>query len=301
MRFSLSLLLLALLMGAPALAKDASAPAGYDEEMRQISLLLNQKQDRAAIAALERLDQLSGGSCGNCLVALASTSARVGERPAAAATARRAIDRVSDPDQLAYAYATLGFSLLDSKAGPRELAEAETALRRTLELDKRAWLQSWGLKTLDWILFHRQHYDDMVALGREYLDNHPGGPDEDVARSMICIGRNLGNIPGPETHVPAESRGQKVLRPTPLYNPKPGYTQDALDAGIEGTMIVEATLDTEGCVVNTDILQGLDPDLDQHVLDILRYWAFRPATLAGEPVKVHYSLTLNFRKEPKAP
>jgi TonB family protein len=290
-----------LLATAPAVAKDATARAGYDEELRQASALLQQKQYKAAISALERLDQLAGGSCENCLVALSNAYTGAGERPEGAAAARRAIDLVNDPQPLAYANAALAFSLLDPKARPRQLAEAETAIRRTLELDKDPSLQRWSLGTLKWILFQRQHYDDMVAAGREYLENHPSGPDEDIARQLICVGRNLGNIPGPESPLPARRVGEAVQRPQPLYRPAPGYTQNAKDAGVEGMLIVEAILDSEGCVVKTKILKSLDPDLDQHVQDTLRYWAFQPATLEGQPVEVYYSLTVNFKMDSAAP
>ena len=244
-----------------------------------------------------------GGSCESCLILLSNAYTNAGVRPEAAAAARRAIDLMRDPEPLlAYANGALAFSLLDPKARPSELAEAEKAIRRTLELDKSPALQHWGLGTLNWVLFHRQHYDDMVATGREYLENHPSGPDEEIARKMICVGRNLGNIPGPEeSHGPAEHVGGTVHRPQPLYRPSPGYTESARDAGIEGTVIVNAILDTEGCVVSSTIVKSLDPDLDQSVLDTLRYWAFKPANLEGQPVEVHYSLTVNFKRDSAAP
>jgi TonB family protein len=291
-----------LLATVPAVAKDATVVAGYDEELRQATALLHQKQYKAAISALERLDQLTGGSCESCIILLSNAYTNAGERPEAAAAARRAIDLMRDPEPLlAYANGALAFSLLDPKARPSELAEAEKAIRRTLELDKSPALQHWGLGTLKWILFQRQHYDDMVVAGREYLENHPSGPDEDIARQLICVGRNLGNIPGPESPLPARRVGQAVQRPQPLYRPAPGYTQSAKDAGVEGILIVEAILDSEGCVVKTKIVKSLDPDLDQHVQDTVRYWAFQPATLEGQPVEVYYSLTVNFKMDSAAP
>jgi len=303
-RLVVGLCLSSLLATVPAVAKDATAPPGYDEELRQVWDLLDHKQYPAAITALERLDQLAGGRCGDCLLYLAEAHGGAGHRGEAAGAARRAIPLVSDPERLAYAYSSLGFALVDKDAGPNQLAEAEAAVRKTLELDGEGRFQSWGLHTLGWILFHRQHYDDLVAVGREYLESHPEGPDEALARSLICVGRNVGNIPGPEPEVakPAESVGKSaVIPPVSLYRPSPGYTDGAREARIEGTVVVRAVLDTEGCVVNSDILQSLDPELDQRVLDTLRYWAFRPASFEGRPVKVSYSLTVNFKRSADAP
>jgi tetratricopeptide (TPR) repeat protein len=302
-RLVVGLCLFSLLATVPAVAKDATAPPGYDEELRQVWDLLDHKQYPAAITALERLDQLAGEQCGDCLLYLAGAHAGLGHRAEAARAARRAIPLVSDPERLAYAYSSLGFALADKDAGPNQLAEAEAAVRKTLELDGEARFQSWGLHTLGWILFHRQHYDDLVAVGREYLESHPEGPDEALARSLICVGRNLGNIPGPDPEAAkAERVGQSaVTPPQPLYRPSPGYTDGAWEARIEGTLIAQAIIDTEGCVVNSKILRSLDPELDQRVLDTLRYWVFRPSSLEGRPVKVFSSLAVNFKRPPDAP
>jgi TonB family protein len=303
-RLIVGLWLFSLLATVPAVAKDATAPHGYDEELRQVWDLLDHKQYPAAILALERLDQLAGGRCGDCLLYLAQAHAGAGHLAETGAAARRAIPLLNDRERLAYAYSSLTFSLLDEKAKPGQLAEAETAIRRALELDGEARFQQWGLQALGWILFQRQHYDDMVAVGREYLESHPEGPDEEMARRLVCVGRNIGNIPGPEPAVatPGESAGKgEVTRPRPLYRPSPGYTDNAWEARLTGTVVVRAIIDTEGCVVSSDILQSLDPELDQRVLDTLRYWAFRPASFEGRPVKVSYSLTVNFKRSADAP
>jgi outer membrane biosynthesis protein TonB len=41
-------------------------------------------------------------------------------------------------------------------------------------------------------------------------------------------------------------------------------------------------------------LEGLPHGLTESAMAAVRQWVFSPATLAGEPVKVYYVLTVNF-------
>jgi protein TonB len=88
--------------------------------------------------------------------------------------------------------------------------------------------------------------------------------------------------------------GGAVTRPEKVAGSPPVYTELARKARVTGVVIVEAIIDERGNVVNARVLKGLPMGLDKAALDAVERWKFRPATLQGKPVKVYYTLTVNF-------
>ncbi len=86
-----------------------------------------------------------------------------------------------------------------------------------------------------------------------------------------------------------------VVRPVLVERVEPQYTETARRVRLEGTVIVQAVIDEEGRVVDVKILKPLPMGLDRAAVDAVSRWRFKPATLYGRPVKVYYSLTVNFR------
>jgi TonB family protein len=128
------------------------------------------------------------------------------------------------------------------------------------------------------------------------------------ARFLVCWARAaLPETPLSEADVDSEvkriDRGPSipdaVSRPEILSRTQPQYTEAARKSGIEGRIILESIIDEEGCVINIKVLQSLDPGLDEATKAALRSWTFQPAMYKGMPVKVYYSLTINFAIEKK--
>ena len=61
----------------------------------------------------------------------------------------------------------------------------------------------------------------------------------------------------------------------------PDVPRSSLPAGIQGDVIVEITIDTQGNVAETRVLQSLGPEVDDKVVATLHTWHFRPATTDG--------------------
>jgi len=61
----------------------------------------------------------------------------------------------------------------------------------------------------------------------------------------------------------------------------PDVPRSSLPAGIQGDVIVEITIDTQGNVAETRVLQSLGPEVDERVVATLHRWHFRPATTDG--------------------
>ena len=61
----------------------------------------------------------------------------------------------------------------------------------------------------------------------------------------------------------------------------PDVPRSSLPPGIQGDVVVEITIDTQGNVAETRVLQSLGPEVDEKVVATLHTWHFRPATTDG--------------------
>ena len=89
--------------------------------------------------------------------------------------------------------------------------------------------------------------------------------------------------------------GGNILRPEKISAPQPQYTEEARQARIQGTVILQLTIDCRGDVTDIVVIRGLPLGLTEASIAAVRNWRFRPATLNGRPVSVFYNVTVNFR------
>lgn len=131
-----------------------------------------------------------------------------------------------------------------------------------------------------------------IRHGAFLRENHPPG-ERDAARQALCLSRAY----FPE-ELPGIEQALRVVghphRPELIGKPVHQYPQAARKARIQGTVIVEVVIDTEGCVRRPRILKGLPMGLDGAALSAVRSWTFQPATIEGRPVAVYYVLTVSF-------
>jgi periplasmic protein TonB len=85
-----------------------------------------------------------------------------------------------------------------------------------------------------------------------------------------------------------------MTRPQIVHQVQPRYTELARRSGVQGTVIVEAVIDENGNVTKVRVLRGLPMGLDKAAVEAIQQWRFKPATLADKPVKVFFTLTVNF-------
>jgi TonB family protein len=79
---------------------------------------------------------------------------------------------------------------------------------------------------------------------------------------------------------------------------KPIYPDEAKKAEAEGVVIVEATTDIYGRVVDTKILRSI-PALDQAAIDAVKQWIYEPMIIDGEPRGVIFTVTCTFKLDDK--
>ena len=90
--------------------------------------------------------------------------------------------------------------------------------------------------------------------------------------------------------------GSGVTTPVLLREVKPQYTSDAMRAKIQGTVLVQCVVKTDGSVGDVEVIRSLDSTfgLDQEAIKAARQWRFRPGTLKGEAVPVLITIELTF-------
>jgi TonB family protein len=85
-----------------------------------------------------------------------------------------------------------------------------------------------------------------------------------------------------------------ITPPVKLFYPQPQYTEEARRARIQGVVILEATINRQGEVVDIRVLKGLPMGLSESARDTALEWRFKPATENGKPVAVFFNLLVNF-------
>lgn len=97
----------------------------------------------------------------------------------------------------------------------------------------------------------------------------------------------------PEQQAPLPVGGA-IRTPTKVRDVKPVYPPMAQAARIEGIVIIEATIDVDGRIMNARVLRSV-PMLDPAALDAVRQWQFTPTLLNGVPVPVIMTVTVAFK------
>ena len=109
------------------------------------------------------------------------------------------------------------------------------------------------------------------------------------------VGGVVGGLPDapPPPPVKAVRVGGDIREPRKVVHVAPVYPELALKAGVKGVVIIEATIDARGRVVNATVLRSI-PVLDEAALEAVRKWVYTPTLLSGVPTPVIITVTVRF-------
>ena len=79
---------------------------------------------------------------------------------------------------------------------------------------------------------------------------------------------------------------------------KPPYPESARAAGIEGSVILTAVVDTEGKPTRIRVTRSLGDVFDSTALQAVSQWRYEPTLLNGRPVEVITDITVSFKLKP---
>jgi TonB family protein len=89
--------------------------------------------------------------------------------------------------------------------------------------------------------------------------------------------------------------GSGITAPSIIREVKPEYTEDARKRNIEGDVVLEIVVRSDGSVGEVKVLQGLGGGLDRRAIDAVREWRFNPAKRFGTPVDVMVEVAVEFK------
>ena len=134
----------------------------------------------------------------------------------------------------------------------------------------------------------------------------PGALTGDTTSTSTGSGRGTGAGPGQGSGLGPGSGGgtgggvfrpgNGVELPQLVRQVKPSYTSEAMRAKVQGVVLLECVVQTDGGVGNCNVQKSLDNTfgLDQEAIRAARQWRFRPGTRFGEPVPVLVTIELTF-------
>ena len=113
-----------------------------------------------------------------------------------------------------------------------------------------------------------------------------------IGDSIAVAAPAVPDPPPPVRQAPVRS-GQGVREPRKIVDVPPIYPPIALNARIEGAVILEAVINERGEIERVKVLRS-QPLLDDAAVSAVRRWRYTPTLLNGAPVSVLLTITINF-------
>jgi TonB family protein len=123
-----------------------------------------------------------------------------------------------------------------------------------------------------------------------------------IPESLIAVARTRG--PEPDLPVGISSRVAHALLPVNLSEeladqlllekPQPSYPERALKAGLQGSVVLEALIGTDGVIHDLKLLSG-PLLLGKAACDAVKQWRYKPLLRNGHAVEAQTLVTINFK------
>jgi TonB family protein len=88
--------------------------------------------------------------------------------------------------------------------------------------------------------------------------------------------------------------GNGITAPRLLKEVKPSYTPDAMRARVNGVVVMQVVVLTDGMVGDVQVTRTLDAGLDTEAIKAVKQWRFTPGLKDGSPVPVSVEIEMSF-------
>ena len=78
-----------------------------------------------------------------------------------------------------------------------------------------------------------------------------------------------------------------------VYRKDAEYPRIAKQSGAKGTVVVSATIGTDGLIKKVKVVSG-HPMLSNAAVEAVKQWRYRPTLLNGSPVESETQVSINF-------
>ena len=89
--------------------------------------------------------------------------------------------------------------------------------------------------------------------------------------------------------------GGNLKPPKKLFDVRPRYLQAWEDAGLEGDILLQARIGTDGRIRSVEVISPVHPELEEEALAAVSQWQFSPTYLNCEAVEVRMFVTVSFK------
>ena len=102
------------------------------------------------------------------------------------------------------------------------------------------------------------------------------------------------SAPSLPAEAPPVRVGGAIAEPRKRRHVNPVYPKEAIQARLQGVVILECTIDRDGRVAEVRVLRGV-PLLNEPAIEAVRQWEYEPTQLNGVAVPVLMTVTVNFK------
>ncbi|PYS25634.1 MAG: hypothetical protein DMG11_22480 [Acidobacteria bacterium] len=97
-----------------------------------------------------------------------------------------------------------------------------------------------------------------------------------------------------EPQVETYGTGTGVTLPNVMAHVDPEFSDAARQSRIQGTVLLEGIVQTDGTITGVNVRRGLDRQLDRNAIYAVKQWRFEPGKLNGQAVPVKLVIEVNF-------
>jgi TonB family protein len=117
-----------------------------------------------------------------------------------------------------------------------------------------------------------------------------------ITETIQVVGSGPSNANATRAAQPQRIRVGGNVQATKLVRQvKPAYPPQALAAGIEGSVILNAVIGKDGKLSSIRVLKSMGPEMDEAAMSAVSQWLYEPTLLNGEPVEVLTDITVTFK------
>lgn len=111
---------------------------------------------------------------------------------------------------------------------------------------------------------------------------------------VVAVLLTAGQKASAQGEPPAVRVGGKVKPPRKVKDAKPVYPESAREAHIQGVVILEITVGTDGKVKKVKVVRSMRL-LDNAAVAAAKKWVYKPTIVNGKPTPVIFTTAVNFK------
>ena len=132
-----------------------------------------------------------------------------------------------------------------------------------------------------------------MDVAREILAEHPEYVRQ-IQENQRKMQAQTGSAATPPEE-PVHKIGDGVTAPVLIKKQEPQYTKEALDAKLNGSVLLSIVVDSTGTPRNIQVVRSLGMGLDEKAIEAVQQWRFQPGTKDGKAVATAARVEVNFR------